>query len=168
MVSREVHKRLRRELGIPALVCASRAVDGASGAVCDALTEARRCATMLRGLGTESRAVTTNELAIFSLLFTPGREHEMSLFLEQTLGPLRRYDENQKAQLVDTVAAYFAHSMNVAKTARALFVHANTVVKRLARIADVLGEDWQDEPNVTRLRVALLFHSYVEGSPVWE
>ena len=105
---------------------------------------------------------------MFSLLFTPGREHELSTFIEHTLGPLRRYDENQKAQLVDTVAAYFANGINVAKTARALFVHANTVVKRLDRVADVLGDDWQDEPNATRLRVALLFHSYVDGSPVWE
>jgi hypothetical protein len=167
-VSLDVHKRLTRELGIPALVCASRAVDGETGAACDAFTEARRCATMLRGLGTESRAVTTNELAIFSLLFTPGREHELNVFLEHTLGPLRNYDESQKAQLVDTVAAYFGNSMNVAKTARALFVHANTVVKRLDRVSEVLGEDWQTEPNATRLRVALLFHSYVDGSLRWD
>ncbi|MFC5731553.1 MULTISPECIES: helix-turn-helix domain-containing protein [Nocardioides] len=167
-VANDVHKRLRRELGIPALVCASRPVDGASGAVCDAFIEARRCATMLRGLGTESRAVTTSELAIFSLLFTPGREHELNLFIEHTLGPLTRYDQSQNAQLVDTVSAYFTNGLNVARTARALFVHANTVVKRLERVTDVLGEDWQDEPNATRLRVALLFHSYVDGSPVWE
>ena len=53
-VAAEVHKRLRSELGIPALVCAARAVDGSSGGVCDAFIEARRCATMLRGFGTES------------------------------------------------------------------------------------------------------------------
>ncbi|MEV0052484.1 helix-turn-helix domain-containing protein [Saccharopolyspora shandongensis] len=164
-IAGQVHARLARELGIPALVCVSRAVDATTGAVCDAFTEARRCAALLRGLGSESNAVTTNELAIFSLLFTPGREHELNLFLEHTLGPLHNYDDAHKTQLVHTVSAYFANNLNVARTARALYVHANTVVKRLERVAEVLGEDWQSEPSATRLRVALLFRSYVDGSP---
>ncbi|MFC5731567.1 MULTISPECIES: helix-turn-helix domain-containing protein [Nocardioides] len=50
--------------------------------------------------------------------------------------------------------------------ARSLFVHANTVVKRLERVADVLGDDWQAEPNATRFRVALLLRNYADGSPI--
>ncbi|MBA4867151.1 helix-turn-helix domain-containing protein [Streptomyces sp. PSKA54] len=163
-----VHARLTRELHIPAIVCASRPVDGTTGTVCDAFIEARRCAALLRGLGSEPKAVTTHELALFSLLFTPGREHELASFLDHALGRLLAYDNDHNARLVDTIAAYFENNLNVAKTARALYVHANTVVKRLERVADLLGAEWQSEPSATRLRVALLLRSYGDGSPIWE
>ncbi|WP_165821207.1 helix-turn-helix domain-containing protein [Nocardioides gansuensis] len=163
-----VHARLTRELRIPALVCASRPVDGTTGAVSDAFVEARRCAALLRGLGTEPKAVTTHELALFSVLFTPGREHELTSFLDHALGRLEAYDRDHNTQLIDTISAYFDHNLNVAKTARSLFVHANTVVKRLERVADVLGDDWQAEPSATRLRVALLLRNYADGSPIWD
>lgn len=161
-------QRLTDRLGIPAIVCASRTVEGTTGAVWEAFTEARRCAVLLRGLGGGPKAVTTRELGMFSLLFTPGREHELAAFLAHVLGPLSAYDEANNAQLLPTLSAYFANNLNVAKTSRALFVHSNTIVKRLDRVAEVLGKEWQAEPNMTQLRIALLLSSYAEGSPAWD
>lgn len=105
---------------------------------------------------------------MFSLLFTPGREHELAAFLAHVMGPLSAYDEANNAQLLPTLSAYFANNLNVAKTSRALFVHSNTIVKRLDRVAEVLGKEWQAEPNMTQLRIALLLSSYAEGSPAWD
>lgn len=161
-------RKLTDRLGIPAIICASSTVDGTTGAVWEAFTEARRCALLLRGLGGEPKAVTTRELGMFSLLFTPGREHELAAFLAHAIGPLSAYDEANNAQLVRTLTAYFANNLNVAKTSRALFVHGNTIVKRLDRVTEVLGKDWQSEPNMTQLRIALLLNAYAEGPPAWD
>jgi DNA-binding PucR family transcriptional regulator len=40
-------------------------------------------------------------------------------------------------------------------TARVLHVHKNTVIQRLDRIAELLGEDWQQPDRLFRLGVAV-------------
>jgi DNA-binding PucR family transcriptional regulator len=52
-------------------------------------------------------------------------------------------------------ATYFREGTNLARTARALYVHPNTVVKRLARVADLLGDNWQSPDRALELHMAL-------------
>lgn len=44
-----------------------------------------------------------------------------------------------RGTLVETLSAYFAHGAAIEPTARALFVHANTVRYRLGQVADLTG-----------------------------
>lgn len=57
--------------------------------------------------------------------------------------------------LVDTVAAFLDAGGALEATARALFVHANTVRYRLRRVAEVCGEAPTDARGALTLRVAL-------------
>ncbi len=57
--------------------------------------------------------------------------------------------------LLATLAAYADHNGSVERTARALFVHANTVRYRLRRIVDVTGLDPTDARDAYTLRVAV-------------
>ena len=57
--------------------------------------------------------------------------------------------------LLATFAAYADHNGSVERTARALFVHANTVRYRLRRVADVTGLDPTDARDAYTLRVAV-------------
>lgn len=165
MVADRLADVLTTRMQIDAVVCVSGAIAGDSGGLRDAYDEARRCAAMLYGLQVRGRGFATIELAPFSLLFTPGRERDLTTFLERTLLPLQSYDAEHSTDLVDTVSCYFRNSMNVAKTARELYVHANTVVKRLERVTRLLGADWQSDLPATRLRIALLLHSVVSKAP---
>jgi hypothetical protein len=58
--------------------------------------------------------------------------------------------------LIDTVAAFLDHNGALEATARALFVHANTVRYRLRRVADLCGEAPTDARGALTLRVALV------------
>lgn len=58
--------------------------------------------------------------------------------------------------LVDTVAAFLDAGGALESTARALFVHANTVRYRLRRVAEVCGEVPTDARGALTLRVALV------------
>ncbi|MDT4924527.1 MAG: hypothetical protein QOG01_2240 [Pseudonocardiales bacterium] len=58
--------------------------------------------------------------------------------------------------LLDTVAAFLDHGGALEATARALFVHANTVRYRLRRVAEVCGEAPTDARGALTLRVALV------------
>ncbi len=55
--------------------------------------------------------------------------------VEQLYRPLAE----ARGELVETLVAYFANGGGIEATARALFVHANTVRYRLGQIGDVTG-----------------------------
>ena len=57
------------------------------------------------------------------------------------MGPLVRYDERHRSNLLDTISAYFEHHGNVSQTAEALFIHRNTLVYRLERIQELTSQD---------------------------
>ena len=58
--------------------------------------------------------------------------------------------------LVETVAAFLDAGGALESTARALFVHANTVRYRLRRVAEVCGEAPTEARGALTLRVALM------------
>ncbi len=71
------------------------------------------------------------------------------------IGPLLA-QENAR-ELIHTLEIYFAHNGNVCQTAEALFVHRNTLMYRLERIATILNLDL--EKPETRLALQLALHA---------
>jgi DNA-binding PucR family transcriptional regulator len=61
--------------------------------------------------------------------------------LEETIGPVLRYDAERQSQLVPTLRAYVDAGFNLTKSAELLRVHPNTVVYRLRRVEELTGRD---------------------------
>jgi len=57
--------------------------------------------------------------------------------------------------LYETLLAYLAHDRSLIDTASALYVHRNTLVRRLARVERLLAIDLRDTDDLTQLRMAL-------------
>ncbi|WP_307831234.1 PucR family transcriptional regulator [Nucisporomicrobium flavum] len=104
------------------------------------------------------RGATADEYAMFALLFDTGRAQELDRFLGDTLQPLLDYDARRSTRLVATLSAYFTHSGNLTRTAGALHVHLNTLLKRLDRAGSLLGPDWREPDRALQLQVALRLH----------
>lgn len=62
-----------------------------------------------------------------------------------------------ETSLLDTVSAFLEHGGALEATARALFVHVNTVRYRLRRVADLCGETPTEARGAFTLRLALAF-----------
>jgi PucR family transcriptional regulator, purine catabolism regulatory protein len=77
-------------------------------------------------------------------------------FQEEILGPLLAHESGR--ELIHTLQAYFEHNGNLSQTAEALFIHRNTLIYRLERIATITHLNW-DEPE-TRLAVQLALHIF--------
>lgn len=58
---------------------------------------------------------------------------------EEAVTQIFRPLEGSRGELVDTLVSYFANGSGIEATARALFVHANTVRYRLGQIGDLTG-----------------------------
>ncbi|MEW2131074.1 helix-turn-helix domain-containing protein [Streptomyces sp. NPDC005435] len=150
----EVHRRLRRALGAPVIVVGERV---ARHDWSRAFSLAARCAAVVRALGHTDLGATTGRYALYALVFDTERAHELDRFVSDSLGPLLDYDRRRGTDLVGTLGAYYDHHANVAATARALYVHVNTLVKRLDRAGGVLGLDWRHEDGL-ELRLGLRLH----------
>jgi DNA-binding PucR family transcriptional regulator len=113
----------------------------------------------MKSLGVADQASTADRYAMFALLFDAERSPDLDRFLGDTIEPLLAYDQRRSAQLVATLTAYFHHSGNLARTAAALHVHVNTLLKRLARVDTILGEAWRTPDSALQLHVALRLHA---------
>ncbi len=85
--------------------------------------------------------VEYESLGIYQLLAQLEDLPAIQRFCEEIVGPLVRYDERHRSNLLDTINAYFEHHGNVSQTAEDLFIHRNTLVYRLERIQELTGQD---------------------------
>lgn len=65
------------------------------------------------------------------------------------------YDDQQYTELIRTMEAYFASANSPSRAAESLHVHPNTVSRRLERITEILGEDWQKPTQALQVQLAL-------------
>lgn len=70
-----------------------------------------------------------------------------------------------RGTLVETLSAYFAHGASIEPTARALFVHPNTVRYRLGQVADLTGFTPSRPRDALTLQLALALGRLGERGP---
>lgn len=158
----QIHRHVGKALGLPLLVCGTEVRVGSVEPIGSSFVMITRCCALLRELGVVDGHVTTSEFAMYAVLFDPARGDDLTAFLESALGPLLARDASRGTDLVPTLSAYFAHSTNMARTARALHVHTNTLTKRLERIASILGDDWQNPDSALTLHLAIRLHDLAD------
>lgn len=81
-----------------------------------------------------------------------GDGHARRHLVEEVYLPLVR----ARGTLIETLAAYFHHGASIEATARALFVHANTVRYRLRQVADLTGYAPAQSRDAFTLEIALV------------
>ncbi|WP_017626172.1 helix-turn-helix domain-containing protein [Nocardiopsis chromatogenes] len=115
--------------------------------------EALRTLEALGALGREGAAACARDLGFFGALLSDRRG--VGEFVDAELGPLLAYDRQHCTELAATLQAYLATGGSPTHAARRLHVHPNTVSRRLERIGDLLGPDWQDPERAMELHLAL-------------
>ena len=104
----------------------------------------------------KARQVTTfNELGCMRFLGAASDDLEMRKFYHEYLGPILSYDKQNGTELVKTLEAYFENNQKLKQTAEALFVHKNSVIYRIKKIEDILGESLDDSEIAFNLQMCL-------------
>lgn len=150
--ARTLSAELGSVLAAPVTVGASGPAD-APGAARAAYREAVRCLDALTLLGCVGSAGSPRDMGFLGLLLSD--DHDVDGFIESCLGPVLDYDRARRADLVRTLDAYFASGCSPTHSAEALHMHPNTVSRRLARINELLGPDWQRPARAMEIQLAL-------------
>lgn len=148
-----VREELSAALNSPVTVAAGGPANQPGEQVRAAYAEARRCLSAMVTLGMIGRSAAPGELGFLGLLLAGGRD--VPQLVGSVVGPVFDYDDQRSGALVETLDAYFESGGNATAAAKALHVHPNTVSRRLERISELLGADWQHPQRMLEIQVAL-------------
>ena len=76
-------------------------------------------------------------------------------FLHPALEILQRYDSENNAEFGETLRSYILNGRNMARTARVMGVHKNTLKYRMERIRDITGLDTENADEMDHLALSL-------------
>ncbi|MET3987067.1 GAF domain-containing protein [Streptomyces sp. PvR034] len=150
--ARQVSMEVTPLLGHPVSTGAAGPAKGAA-AVAGVYEEAARCLDALTALDGVGGTASLSELGFLGLLLSA--DHDVDAFIGQALGPVLEYDAARFTELTRTLEAYFESGGSPTHAAELLHVHANTVSRRLERIAELLGEGWQKPAQALEIQMAL-------------
>jgi GAF domain-containing protein len=127
-----------RELGLEMGLCA---VDRGAASARRRMREAADAARIGRSLAGGGGAILYEQLGAYRYLVHLELEQAPHDRYGQAVEALLEYDSRRGAQLVETLERYLGARCSVAASARALYIHPNTVRQRLERIGQVTGLD---------------------------
>jgi purine catabolism regulator len=83
-------------------------------------------------------------------------------YVEAQIGPLLAYDRENGTQLTKTLGVYLAENQSKQQTAKALYIHRQTLYYRLEQIGQLLGKDWDSPARRLALETALSAHRFLQ------
>ena len=122
--------------------------------IIDAHSRALALATSMISLGLSNQVATASTFGSLGLLL--GSESEIiEQIIADGIGKLVEYDEKYRTELTMTAVQFFDSGRSVSVTAKALYVHENTVRQRIDRITAILGDQWNSGPRAFDTHLAL-------------
>lgn len=101
-------------------------------------------------------SIRFDDLGLHRLLLQAPKA-EIEGYIEETLGPLIRYDREKNGELIATLGVYFHSNQQMKATSEILHIHANTLIYRLKRIEDITGRSLTKVEDLLALHTALEF-----------
>jgi purine catabolism regulator len=96
------------------------------------------------------------DLSVYRLLLQLEYHPELQAFKQEILGPLFAYEGG--GELLRTLEAYFECNGNLSQAAEMLFIHRNTLIYRMERIAEISGLDLDNTETRLAVQLALRIH----------
>jgi DNA-binding PucR family transcriptional regulator len=118
------------------------------------MREAADAARIGRSLVPDGGAISYEGLGAYKYLVHLELDEAPHDRYRQSVEELIEYDRRRGARLVETLERFLADRGSVAASARALYIHPNTVRQRLERIERVTGLDLAEE-DLLSLELAL-------------
>ena len=107
----------------------------------ESFDEARRSLDIIRRCHKRNQVVFFHALGVYRLFSLIEDRTELLKLAEQVLGPLLEYDHQHGTALVRTLGYYLESGRNLEGSARAMFIHVNTLKYRLKRMQEIASLD---------------------------
>jgi GAF domain-containing protein len=119
-----------------------------------AYREARDAATIAHALLPDGGAIAYSQVGAYRYLVQIEADDAPRDRMRAAVDRLIEYDRRRRTSLLDTLERYLSERRSVIESARALYVHPNTLRQRLARIEELTDLDL-DEDDLLSLELAI-------------
>ena len=128
----------------------------------DSVTEAKHALNMLHMCKRTGQYRMYEEMGIYQLLFSIKDDSILKRIIEEQIGILQVYDQENISDLLTTLDVYLQEDCNITNTTQRLYVHRNTVKYRIKRIQELLGKDLHDVNVQFNLRLAFKIRKFLD------
>ena len=119
--------------------------------------KALQMGTLLKGSGP---LYFYDRYAVYHALEVCGEQIDLRELCHAAVLTLERYDRKNGTAFMGTLHAYLSAGKNVSAAAEALYIHRNTLAKRLEKIGDLISADLEDRETVFHLLFSLRVIEY--------
>ncbi|BFH59669.1 PucR family transcriptional regulator [Paenibacillus azoreducens] len=117
--------------------------------------EAEQVLEVMRSASEIREGLFYDRIGVYRLLKAVPAE-ALESFVQDQLGALMAYDQEHHLHLLPTLDMYLKCMGSKNDTAKALFIHRQTLYNRLDKLAEILGEDYLEPSRRVCLEMALL------------
>jgi PucR family transcriptional regulator, purine catabolism regulatory protein len=104
------------------------------------------------------------ELLIYHLLDSVNSRDTLEELYQASLGRLIEYDQQNNANLIDTLEHYFKSGGNISDAAKNMFLHRNTFIYRFEKIKSILNSELKNPDEVFKLQMGLLIMKIIHDT----
>jgi GAF domain-containing protein len=121
-----------------------------------AYSELRETLSVLQHLEVSNRVLSFDDLGVCGLIVRSAVRDDLVQMARRRLEPLLEYSRRRSVDLTATLECYLRVGCSPQRTAKALFLHPNTVKHRLSLIGELLNADLSDTRVLLDVQLALL------------
>lgn len=134
---------------------------GISNTICS-LTEISQCYkralfSLAAAVFWGSSCVNFDELGIFQIFFSSSNPEMLQAIYKTQLGKLEQFDMEHDSDYLNTLKAYLQADCNLLETASKLHTHRNTIIYRIKKIKELIGNELDN----SKIKFDLLMAFYI-------
>ncbi|CAH2713095.1 Purine catabolism regulatory protein [Neobacillus rhizosphaerae] len=93
--------------------------------------------------------------SIYHFLDSNIKDMELEDFFMKRLGKIYEHDQLHGTGYIITLENYFLNNLNISETAKAMFLHRNTLIYRIEKIKEILNSDLKNSEELLQIQLAL-------------
>jgi purine catabolism regulator len=93
--------------------------------------------------------------SIYHFLDSNIKKMELENFFIKRLGKVYEHDQLHETDYIITLENYFQNNLNITETAKAMFLHRNTLIYRIEKIKEILNSDLKNSDELLQMQLAI-------------
>lgn len=95
------------------------------------------------------------DYTVYHFLDSNIKDIELEDFFMKHLGKIYEHDKLHGTDYIHTLENYFMNNLNISETAKAMFLHRNTLIYRIEKIKEILDSDLKNSEELLQMQLAL-------------
>ncbi|CEG25822.1 PucR family transcriptional regulator [Bacillus sp. B-jedd] len=118
-------------------------------------TEANEAVRLMGKFSDEGGVSHFEDHSIYHFLDSNINNQKMEEFFLKRLGKVYEYDHTHGTSFIETLENFFHNNQNISETAKAMYLHRNTLIYRIEKIKEIMDTDLKSAEELLQIQLSL-------------